>query len=198
MKYLEINVKLRKIIDKKGFGLSENILSASLLIFLITFSMYFISLRQKVIFNTNLNNAISDEIKRDIEIIKSELKNYKVSINEVNNFSIIQNNSENCNEDILFTIKNLNSWDPHEWNPGSDNLSRDGQIKNKIFKGSKVKIRRIAKRGNPLLINTTESQIDNSIVNIQYSVNLDKNNDYWIIWSNVVLSNELKSYCPPL
>ena len=198
MKYLEINVKLRKIIDKKGFGLSENILSASLLIFLITFSMYFISLRQKVIFNTNLNNAISDEIKRDIEIIKSELKNYKVSINEVNNFSIIQNNSENCNEDILFTIKNLNSWHPHEWNPGSDNLSRDGQIKNKIFKGSKVKIRRIAKRGNPLLVNTMDSQIDNSIVNIQYSVNLDKNNEYWIIWSNVVLSNELKSYCPPL
>jgi len=27
---------------------------------------------------------------------------------------------------------------------------------------------------------------------------LDKNNEYWIIWSNVVLSNELKSYCPPL
>ena len=195
---LEIKIKIRKIISKGGFGLSENILSSSLLIFLVTFSTYFISLRQKVMFNTNLNNAISDEIKRDIEIIKSELKNYKVSINEVNNFSVIQNNSENCNEDILFTIKNLNSWDPHEWNPGSDNLSRDGQIKNKIFKGSKVKIRRIAKRGNPLLVNTMDSQIDNSIVNIQYSVNLDKNNEYWIIWSNVVLSNELKSYCPPL
>ena len=198
MEVLGINLKIRKIKRNKGFGLSENILSSSLLIFLITFSMYFISLRQKVMFNTNLNNAINDEIKRDIEIIKSELKNYKVLINEVDNFSIIQNNQENCNEDILFTIRNLKSWEPNEWNPGSDNLSRDGQIKNKIFKGSKVKIRRIAKSGNPLLANIIESQIDTSIVNIQYSVKLDKSKDYWEIWSNVVLSNELKSYCPPL
>jgi len=195
---LGIKIKMRKIISKDGFGLSENILSSSLLIFIVTFSMYFISLRQTVMFKTNLNNAINDEIKRDIEIIKSELKNYKVSKNESDNISIIQNNNENCNEDILLTIKNLDSWNPDEWNPGSDNLSRAGQIKNKIFKGSKVKIRRIAKRGNPLLINTEESQIDNSIVNIQYSVKLDKSKEYWEIWSNVVLSNELKSYCPPL
>ena len=195
---LEIKIKMRKIISKEGFGLSENILSSSLLIFIVTFSMYFISLRQTVMFKTNLNNAINDEIKRDIEIIKSELKNYKVSRNESDNISIIQNSNENCNEDILLTIKNLDSWNPDEWNPGSDNLSRAGQIKNKIFKGSKVKIRRIAKRGNPLLINKDESQIDNSIVNIQYSVKLDKREEYWEIWSNVVLSNELKSYCPPL
>ena len=106
---LEIKIKIRKIISKGGFGLSENILSSSLLIFLVTFSTYFISLRQKVMFNTSLNNAISDEIKRDIEIIKSELKNYKVSKNESDNISIIQNNNENCNEDILLTIKNLDS-----------------------------------------------------------------------------------------
>ena len=195
---LEIMIKMRKIISEEGFGLSENIISSSLLIFIVTFSMYFISLRQTVMFKTNLNNAINDEIKRDIEIIKSELKNYKVSKNESDNISIIQNNNENCNEDILLTIKNLDSWNPDEWNPGSDNLSRAGQIKNKIFKGSKVKIRRIAKRGNPLLINKEESQIDNSIVNIQYSVKLDKREEHWEIWSNVVLSNELKSYCPPL
>ena len=195
---LEIKIKMRNVVSNEGFGLSENILSSSLLIFLVTFSMYFISLRQKVMFNTNLNNAINDEIKRDIEIIKSELKNYKVSKNQSDNISIIQNNNENCNEDILFTIRNLDSWNPDEWNPGSDNLSRVGQIKNKIFKGSKVKIRRIAKRGNPLLIKTEDSQIDNSIVNIQYSVKLDKSKEYWEIWSNVILSNELKSYCPPL
>tara|TARA_Y100000589_G_scaffold328249_1_gene371951 strand:- start:2483 stop:3079 length:597 start_codon:yes stop_codon:yes gene_type:complete len=198
MRNLEINFKIRKIKNKKGFGLSENILSAALLIFLVTFSMYFISMRHKIMFNANLNDAINDEIKRDIEILKSELLNNKVSTNENDDYSIIENNTENCEEDILFTINNLNSWNPDEWNPGSDKLTREGQIKNKIFKGSKVKIKRIPKIDNPLLANIDESEIDDSIVNIQYLVKLDKNKENWKIWSNVVLSNELKSYCPPL
>tara|TARA_B100000212_G_scaffold216632_1_gene163914 strand:- start:454 stop:1035 length:582 start_codon:yes stop_codon:yes gene_type:complete len=193
MEYFEINYLMRRIRGKKGFGLAENILSSSLLITLVTFSMYFISIRHKVMFNANLNGAINDEIKRDIEVIQSELLNYKV-----NNSSEIDNNSENCNEDILFTIRNLNSWNPNEWNPGSNKDTRDGQIKNKIFKGNKVKIRRIAKSGNPLLADIEEPEIDTSIVNIQYSVKLDKNEENWQIWSNVLLSNELKSYCPPL
>ena len=92
----------------------------------------------------------------------------------------------------------MNSWNPNEWNPGSNKDTREGQIKNKIFKGNKVKIRRIAKSGNPLLADIEEPEIDTSIVNIQYSVKLDKNEENWQIWSNVLLSNELKSYCPPL
>ena len=184
---------MRRIKSKKGFGLTENILSSSLLISLVTFSMYFISFRHKVMFNANLNGAINDEIKRDIEVIQSELLNYKV-----NDSSKIDTNYENCNEDILFTIRNLNSWNPDEWNPGSNKDTREGQIKNKIFKGNKVKIRRIVKRGNPLLADIEEPEIDTSIVNIQYLVKLDKNEENWRIWSNVVLSNELKSYCPPL
>ena len=63
--------------NSAGFGLIENILSGALLIILVTFSMYFISLRQKTIFNTNLTNAINDEIKRDIEI-----QYYKNLLNE--------------------------------------------------------------------------------------------------------------------
>ena len=191
-------LKNKKLIHENGFGLTENILSASLLIFLVTFSLYFISLRQRTTYNTNLTNAINDEIYRDIEIIKSELKNYKVTSIDNENISLIQNNSEDCNEDILSIIRNLNSWYPEIWNPGSDKLTRDGQIRNKIFSGGNIKIRRIAKRGNPLLNNITESQIDSSIVNVQYSVNLNKNKSFWKIWTNVILSNELNSYCPPI
>ena len=184
--------------NSAGFGLIENILSGALLIILVTFSMYFISLRQKTIFNTNLTNAINDEIKRDIEILKSELKNYKLTENPEKDISIFQNDYINCNEDILDSVKNLEGWYPEQWNPGSNKNSRDGQIKNKIFKGSNVEIRRTLNKVNPLINEFEDENLDSSIAKIQYLVKTDKNKDKWEIWTNILLSNELKSYCAPL
>ena len=187
-----------KLKNSDGFGLIENILSGSLLIILVTFSMYFISLRQKTIYNTNLTNAINDEIKRDIEILKSELKTYKLTENPEKDISIFQNDFINCNEDILDSVKNLEGWYPEEWNPGSNKNSRDGQIKNKIFKGSNVEIRRTLNKVNPLINEFEDENLDSSIAKIQYLVKTDKNKDTWKIWTNILLSNELKSYCAPL
>ena len=184
--------------NSAGFGLIENILSGALLIILVTFSMYFISLRQKTIFNTNLTNAINDEIKRDIEILKSELKTYKLTENPEKDISIFQNDFINCNEDILDSVKNLEGWYPEQWNPGSNKNSRDGQIKNKIFKGSNVEIRRTLNKVNPLINEFEDENLDSSIAKIQYLVKTDKNKDTWKIWTNILLSNELKSYCAPL
>ena len=187
-----------KFKNSSGFGLIENILSGSLLIILVTFSMYFISLRQKTIFNTNLTNAINDEIKRDIEILKSELKTYKLTENPEKDISIFQNDFMNCNEDILDSVKNLEGWYPEQWNPGSNKNSRDGQIKNKIFKGSNVEIRRTLNKVNPLINEFEDEILDSSIAKIQYLVKTDKNRGTWKIWTNILLSNELKSYCAPL
>ena len=187
-----------KFKNSAGFGLIENILSGALLIILVTFSMYFISLRQKTIFNTNLTNAINDEIKRDIEILKSELKTYKLTENPEKDISIFQNDFINCNEDILDSVKNLEGWYPEQWNPGSNKNSRDGQIKNKIFKGSNVEIRRTLNKVNPLINEFEDENLDSSIAKIQYLVKTDKNKDTWKIWTNILLSNELKSYCAPL
>ena len=187
-----------KFKNSAGFGLIENILSGALLIILVTFSMYFISLRQKTIFNTNLTNAINDEIKRDIEILKSELKTYKLTENPEQDISIFQNDFINCNEDILDSVKNLEGWYPEQWNPGSNKNSRDGQIKNKIFKGSNVEIRRTLNKVNPLINQFEDENLDKSIAKIQYLVKTDKNKDTWKIWTNILLSNELKSYCAPL
>ena len=187
-----------KFKNSAGFGLIENILSGALLIILVTFSMYFISLRQKTIFNTNLTNAINDEIKRDIEILKSELKTYKLTENPEKDISIFQNDYINCNEDILDSVKNLEGWYPEQWNPGSNKNSRDGQIKNKIFKGSNVEIRRTLNKVNPLINEFEDENLDSSIAKIQYLVKTDKNKDTWKIWTNILLSNELKSYCAPL
>ena len=184
--------------NSAGFGLIENILSGALLIILVTFSMYFISLRQKTIFNTNLTNAINDEIKRDIEILKSELKTYKLTENPEKDISIFQNDFLNCNEDILDSVKNLEGWYPEQWNPGSNKNSRDGQIKNKIFKGSNVEIRRTLNKVNPLINEFEDENLDSSIAKIQYLVKTDKNKGTWKIWTNILLSNELKSYCAPL
>ena len=187
-----------KFKNSAGFGLIENILSGALLIIIVTFSMYFISLRQKTIFNTNLTNAINDEIKRDIEILKSELKTYKLSENSEKDISIFQNDFINCNEDILDSVQNLEGWYPEQWNPGSNKNSRDGQIKNKIFKGSNVEIRRTLNKVNPLINEFEDENLDSSIAKIQYLVKTDKNKDTWKIWTNILLSNELKSYCAPL
>ena len=187
-----------KFKNSAGFGLIENILSGALLIILVTFSMYFISLRQKTIFNTNLTNAINDEIKRDIEILKSELKTYKLTENSEKDISIFQNDFINCNEDILDSVQNLEGWYPEQWNPGSNKNSRDGQIKNKIFKGSNVEIRRTLNKVNPLINEFEDENLDSSIAKIQYLVKTDKNKDKWKIWTNILLSNELKSYCAPL
>ena len=190
--------KIIKFKNSAGFGLIENILSGALLIILVTFSMYFISLRQKTIFNTNLINAINDEIKRDIEILKSELKTYKLTENPEKDISIFQNDFINCNEDILDSVKSLEGWYPEQWNPGSNKNSRDGQIKNKIFKGSNVEIRRTLNKVNPLINEFEDENLDSSIAKIQYLVKTDKNKDTWEIWTNILLSNELKSYCAPL
>ena len=187
-----------KFKNSAGFGLIENILSGALLIILVTFSMYFISLRQKTIFNTNLTNAINDEIKRDIEILKSELKPYKLTENPEKDISVFQNDFINCNEQILDSVKNLEGWYPEQWNPGSNKNSRDGQIKNKIFKGSNVEIRRTLNKVNPLINEFEDENLDSSIAKIQYLVKTDKNKDTWKIWTNILLSNELKSYCAPL
>ena len=191
-------LKKLKFRNNAGFGLTENILSGSLLIILVTFSMYFISLRQKTIFNTNLTNAINDEIKRDIEILKSELKTYKLSENREQDISIFQNDVLNCNEDIIDSVKNLEGWYPEQWNPGSNKNSREGQIKNKIFKGSNIEIRRKLNKVNPLVNEFEEENLDKSIAKIQYLVKIDKNEGTWKNWTNILLSNELKSYCGPL
>ena len=43
-----------------------------------------------------------------------------------------------------------------------------------------------------------DENLDSSIAKIQYLVKTDKNKDTWKIWTNILLSNELKSYCAPL
>ena len=72
--YQLIVKQIKKYIsNEEGFGLSETILSFLLLSFITTYALYFVSLRQSTLYKANLNNAVNDEIRRDIEKLKSEL-----------------------------------------------------------------------------------------------------------------------------
>ena len=66
-------VNKKYISNERGFGLSETILSFLLLSFITTYALYFVSMRQSTLYKANLNNAVNDEIRRDIEKLKSEL-----------------------------------------------------------------------------------------------------------------------------
>ena len=72
LSFLRESLKLR-VIDKQGFGISESVISILLLSIITSFTMYLVSLRQQNLYKANLNNAIDDEIRRDIEKLKSEL-----------------------------------------------------------------------------------------------------------------------------
>ena len=73
LSFLRKKIKYRISFDNRGFGISESILSMMLLSIITTFAVYFVSLRQQNLHKANLNKAIDDEIRRDIEKLKSEL-----------------------------------------------------------------------------------------------------------------------------
>ena len=73
LSFIRKKIKDKIIFDSKGFGISESILSILLLSIITTFALYFVSLRQQNLYKANLNKAIDDEIRRDIEKLKTEL-----------------------------------------------------------------------------------------------------------------------------
>ncbi len=58
--------------DNFGFGLVDAIVSLSLLTGVITYGIYFSSLRLSTVYKTNLTTSINKEIERDIERLKSD------------------------------------------------------------------------------------------------------------------------------
>ena len=92
-----LSLKIKKrFCEKNGFGIVDAILSLSLLVGVITYGIYFSSLRLSTVYSSNLIRSINKEIERDIERLKLDLwsmsyeKNdgtYQVSNNECNDFS---------------------------------------------------------------------------------------------------------------
>lgn len=178
--------------NSDGIGLIESVIALTLLTILTTYSLYFIARRQKIILNSNITNAINDEIRRDIEKLKSELwsDNYQPAIGGEPAYYNIDSSS--C-RDIKSRIENLPSWNPTSWIPGSNISSVQGQIRSKILTGGGVKITRNLVSSAPI-ITEFNTNLDNSIVKVIYEVqtkNFDKT------WTIINLNTESYSWCPP-
>ena len=187
----------RRLRREDGIGLSESIISILLLTFLIGYSMYFISMRQSIMYKANLITAINDEIKRDIEKLKIELWNehYKPPRNQIPAYYETETStlpSIYC-INAIYTFNRLPSSKTRVWIPGSNQNSYRGQVRNKIFRGSPVKITRNINSQRPMNIGS-DFTIDKSIIEVTY--NVEKGNEN-IQWTSIELSSEAHSWCPP-
>ena len=196
---VELIHKINKkyISNERGFGLSETILSLLLLSFLTTYALYFVSLRQANLYKANLNNAVNDEIRRDIEKLKSELWYQHFNSPTAGNSASYSTQDikyiRYC-RDVINTFSELPSWRNRVWTPGSNKNSYSGQKRNKIFSGANVKIERKISSQRPLKNIGSDSSFDKSIAEITYNVT---SNNKTTQWTSIKLSSEAHSWCPP-
>ena len=191
---LRKKIKYRISFDNKGFGISESILSIMLLSIITTFAVYFVSLRQQNLYKANLNKAIDDEIRRDIEKLKSELwtQHYnapKGNMSAYYSTGISSSQPTYFCKNVLRTFFQLPSWRNREWTPGSNNSTYSGQKRNKIFSGQLVKIERNVNSQRPFNLGN-DSQMDRSIAEITYFVT---SNNKKTQWTSIQLSSEAHS-----
>ncbi len=190
------DISMKKILNiikrNDAFGLVETVISLVFLTFLTSYSLYFISARLKIIFNSNITNAVNDEIRRDIEKLKAELwaDNFNPSSN--GNLAFYDTDLNSC-RNIYLRIKSLPSWKPSTWIPGSNKNSVEGQIRNKVLSGAGVSITRSLNTSRPLY-KATDDSLDFSIAQISYQV---KTKDFDKLWTVINLNNEAYSWCPP-
>tara|TARA_E500000331_G_scaffold116412_1_gene113682 strand:- start:12501 stop:13124 length:624 start_codon:yes stop_codon:yes gene_type:complete len=200
--YFAINQYIYRLLKiEDGLGLSESIVSILLLTFLIGYSMYFITMRQSIMYKANLTTAINDEIKRDIEKLKIELWNehYKPPQNQIPAYYETETStlpSIYC-YNVINTFNRLPGSKNRVWIPGSNQNSYQGQIRNKVFRGSPVKITRNINSQRPMNIGS-DFTVDKSIIEVRYNVEyqLEKFKEN-IQWTSIELSSEAHSWCPP-
>ncbi len=180
-----LSLKIKKrFCEKNGFGIVDAILSLSLLVGVITYGIYFSSLRLSTVYSSNLIRSINKEIERDIERLKLDLwsmsyeKNdgtYQVSNNECNDFS----------EKII----NLPSWRTG-FNAGNDRIQswRPGKERSKVFSGNNVLITRELIISAPI----ENQSLNNSIATLSYSASWGDKNKHWL---SISLAPEVHSWC---
>ena len=192
LSFLRKKINYRISFDNKGFGISESILSILLLSIITTFAVSLVSLRQQNLYKANLNKAIDDEIRRDIEKLKSEL--WHEHYHEPKGYGEYKTTgtsySRYCS-DIINTFSRLPSASQRTWTPGSNINSYKGQKRNKIFSGQNVRIERRIVSRKPFNMSV---DLDRSLVEITYDVILNNQKEQW---TSIQLSSEAHSWCPP-
>tara|TARA_Y100001968_G_scaffold3877_1_gene3415 strand:+ start:56 stop:655 length:600 start_codon:yes stop_codon:yes gene_type:complete len=186
-------LSFKNINDNFGFGLVDAIVSMSLLIGVITYGIYFSTLRLSTVFNTNLTASINKEIERDIERLKSDFWGMYFEESEDCKGEYCLSNGDrlysNLCADFTQDIVNLDSWNIEE---NSSNLLiqswKPGSKRSKVFTGEPVTISR------ELLINSPldEQFLNKTIASISYRVTWSDKNIHWL---SILMSPEAHSWC---
>ena len=169
---------------KNGFGMVDGILSISLLAGVITYGIYFSSLRLNTVHSSNLIRSISKEIERDIERLKLDL--WSMSYDK--NSGEYTSSNETC-RDFTEEIINLPSWvvDSNSENEMIQSW-RPGEERSKVFSGGKVLITRELNISAPI----NNESLNNSIATLNYRVQWGENNKHWL---SIDLTPEAHSWC---
>ena len=130
-----------------GFGLVDSIVSISLLGIVLSYSIYFVTKRMDLLFRSNIKRSINKEIKRDIDLLRSDM--WSMGLDTTKKKYLIDQNS--C-IDISGKILSLPNWDINVTRPGLNSPAPPSgdderiqywwpdQEKGKIFKGRGVLI----------------------------------------------------------
>ena len=170
--------------QNKGFGLVDAILSLSLLAGIITYGVYFSSLRLSTIHSSNLIRSVNKEIERDIERLKLDL--WSLFYNE--NKKEYELSDLEC-PDLAANIVNLPSWNTQSNTLGQAIQSwRPGEERSKVFSGNKVLITRELSISPPV----DDDLLNNSVGTINYRVEWGVENKHWL---SIDLGAEAHSWC---
>ena len=168
---------------KNGFGLVDSILSLSLLAGVITYGVYFSSLRLGTVHTSNLIRSINKEIERDIERLKLDL--WKLAYDEIQGKYLLSNNQ--C-DDISEVFINLPSWKLNNSENQMMQSWRPGKDRSKVFSGGKVLISRKLRVSNPV----DYEELNNSVGTVDYQVEWGGESQHWL---SIDLSPEAHSWC---
>ena len=184
---------IKESISKNGFSLVDAILSLALLSSVITYGIYFSSVRLSTVYNSNLTASINKEIERDIERLKSgfwsmffEEDNecdgqYCFSKGEPLPVSLCSDfESAIVNSDFWEIEKNSTNKKIQSWSPSSQ--------RSKVFKGQPVTISRELTVDSPL----GWESLNKTIASISYRVQWSEKNIHWL---SISLSPEAHSWC---
>ena len=169
---------------KNGFGLVDSILSLSLLAGVITYGVYFSSLRLGTVHSSNLIRSINKEIERDIERLKLEL--WTMSYDENEGIYLLSNNQCNDFSEDFLNLPSVQIDNSSE--NGMIQSWRPGKERSKVFSGGKVLISRKLRVSNPV----DYEELNNSIGTVDYQVEWGGEIQHWL---SIVLSPEAHSWC---
>ena len=184
-----------KKIHSSGFGLVDSIVSISLLGIVLSYSIYFVTKRMDLLFSSNITRSINKEIKRDIDLLRSDM--WAMGLDTTQKKYLFEGNS--C-IDISKKILGLPNWDINGIRPGINSPAPptpdDERIqywwpdeeKGKVFKGRGVLI----VRELDVKSFNKNNNLDKNISNINYRVKWNNNNVHWI---SIDLGAEAHSWC---